>query len=230
MGNIAGSLGSHFTVYANVYEISIDTANNRSLVRMDSYVSCDSTATGVWDLSGPSWSGNTNGNVQGGGFAYDFRGNDNQVYLGTFDTWVYHDGSGNATIGWSISVNMANSPYLTTGSESGSFTCTHIDRYANIDGFNINDVTDEWVEFAWHADNPCDYISWWSVAYDGGGHHDIPASGQGWWTIDLHNLNSGTTYDITVAVRRADSGLWTDSGTQYPTTAIQNNFVKPRVL
>jgi hypothetical protein len=141
---------------------------------------------------------------------------------------VGHDGAGNGTLQMNMSCDIYASP--SSAGNTTTWSLPTIPRYAVIDGFNINQTTDELIEFAWHADRNCDIISWWSGAYDGGGHHDIAAGGQGWWTIDLHNLISGKTFDITTAVRSAASGLWTTSGTLYATTLTQNNFARGRVL
>lgn len=229
MGNFAGSLGGHFTLRASVYEIAVNAAANTSTVRMDLFIDCDSTATNMFDLSGgSSYGANVNGNGAGGNFNYDFRGNRNTILLRTFDTVVGHDGAGNAVIGWSASANMNNSPYATGANISGTLGLTHIDRAASITSFNQN-VSDSTLEFNWTSSDNVDYISWWSVAYDGGGHHDIPSSGTGPFSITLTNLKSETTYDVTVAVRRADSGVWTNSGTATPTTSKQNNYFAMRI-
>jgi hypothetical protein len=160
-----------------------------------------------------------------GGRVYNFVGNyttrDMGITSGSFN--VGHDGAGNFTLGVDGAINVYRTG--TTGG-SASWALPTIPRYAAIDGFNINYTTDASIEFAWHSDSPVDYISWWSTAYDGGGHHDTPASGQGWFVIDLNNLASEKTFDITVAVRRADSGLWTSSGPVNTTTTAQNNFLE----
>lgn len=159
-------------------------------------------------------------------------------YAGNFSTRDMGLASGSFTIGADAAGNsqlqLANSIAVyqegTSAATSGVWDLPQIPRYANIDGWQINNFSDEWIEFAWHADRTCDYISWWSTAYDGGGHHDIPVGDQGWWTIDIHNLKSGTAYDVTVAVRNAASGLWTTSSTLSATTNAQNNFVGRRVI
>lgn len=230
MGNFTGSAGPHYTLRANVYEINVNAGANQSTVRTDLWIDFDGAGGwGTYSLDGTSnYSASTNGNGVGGNFNYDFRGGGGSILLRSWDTTVNHDGAGNATIGWSAHADMTNGGLLGTADISGSFACTHINRTANIDGGpNFNVVTDEWIEFAWHADSSCDYISWWSSAYDGGAHHDIyVGGGQGWWTIDLHNLQSEKQYDLTVAVRRADSGLWTNSGTVFATTHKQTNFMR----
>jgi hypothetical protein len=148
--------------------------------------------------------------------------------IGSGSFTIGHDGAGNATLSLSNGVDFYQEGH--SGS-SGSWALPTINRYANIDGGpNFDDVTDEWIRIAWHADRSVDYITWWSVAYDGGGHHDTPASGQGWFYNDLHNLKSGTQYDFTVGVRNAASGLWTFSGTAHATTLKQNNYIGRRVV
>ena len=124
MGNFAGSLGGHFTLTANVYEISSNIGANNSTVRMDLYLQCDSTGTGLWNTGGTaSYSINVNGNTASGNYNFDFRGNNNTILLRTFDTLVGHDANGNASIGWSASSDMADSPYATTSGISAGFTC-----------------------------------------------------------------------------------------------------------
>jgi hypothetical protein len=141
---------------------------------------------------------------------------------------VGHDANGNLTINIG---DYMNAPVNEATTASINWTLPQIPRYANIDGGpNFDDVTDEWIRVAWHADRSVDYVTWWSNAYDGGAHHDTPASGQGWFYADLHNLKSNTQYDFIVAVRNAASGLWTQSGTAYATTKAQNNIMGKRIL
>lgn len=231
MGAFAGSVGGYFTLHQDVSEIAVNTSANTSTVRCHMYITCSSTGTGVYNLgAGPNWSANVNGNTASGTFTYDERGNANTIDLGTYDTTVGHDANGNATISYSGSADMSDSPYVTTANTSGSLALTHINRYANITSFTFPQTTDEWIEFQWAADQGCDFFTWFSNAYDGGGHHDTPTSGSGPWTIDLHNLKSNATYDITVGVREAASSLWTFSSTQNITTKTQSNYTRGRIL
>lgn len=178
--------------------------------------------------------GYTNSNAgmlwQNTGRVYNYAGNfstrDQLLASGTFN--IGHNSDGTQTLNLSSSIAVYQSG---TSAGSGSWALPTINRYAVIDGGpNINDCTDEWIEFAWHADRSCDYYTWWSNAYDGGTHHDTATGGQGWWTIDLHNLISGKQYDITVGIRNAASGLWTFSSTINTTTKLQNNYVGRRVI
>lgn len=206
---------------------SQNVAGNYSTINWQAYIDffgCDA------ELDNGNVSSNVGTLYSNGGRVYNYAGNfsNHTVTMGSGSFNIGADGSGNTTLSMSGSVVVYSSG---TTSGSGSWSLPNIPRYANIDGGpNINDCTDEWIEFAWHADRNCDYMSWWSTAYDGGGHHDTPTSGQGWWTIDLHNLKSETQYDITVAVRNAASGLWTQSGTIHATTLRQSNFVGKRII
>ena len=228
LGNPVYVSGGYYAQYRTEWQLAgQNVSGNYSTINWQTYVDfygCDAELD----------NGSTNANVgtvwYNGGRVYNYAGNfsNHTVTCASGSFNVGHDGSGNCTLSMSGSISVYGSG---TSSGSGSWGLPQIPRYANIDGFNINYTTDQALEFAWHADRSCDYITWWSSAYDGGGHHDqYVGGGQGWWTIDLSSLRSDTTYDITVAVRNAASGLWTQSGTQYPTTKHQNNYTKGRVL
>jgi hypothetical protein len=198
---------------------------NYSTINWQAYVDfigCDAQL----DNGFVGWNGGTLYDQPGRVYNYAANFSNHTVGMGSGSFNVGHagNGTGSFSIGGDVAVFQSG-----TSSGSGGFGLPTIPRYATINGFNIDWVTDAALRFAWHSDSNVDFISWWSVAYDGGGHHDIPASGQGWFAIELFNLLSEKTYDITVAVRRADSGLWTTSGTQFPTTLKQNNMFPMRV-
>lgn len=147
-----------------------------------------------------------------------------QFGSGSFN--VGHDGAGNAQLQMNAQITADTPPI--SYAPTTTWQLPTIPRYAGITFFN-QQATDEAVNFQWGSTDNVDYASWWSSAYDGGGHHDFAAGGTGPFQISLHNLQSEKAYDITVAVRRADSGLWTTSGTAYPTTLKQSNFITMRV-
>lgn len=223
MGNFAGTLGGHFTLHQDVSEVSVDTNNNQSTVRCHLYITCDSTGTGVFDLTnGANWSTSVNGNNRSGNFTYDERGNSNTIDLVTYDTVVGHDGNGDASIGYSGSANMNNSPYTTTASTGGSLGLTHINRFANINSFTASSITDVGFTISVSTDVTCssfDYsldngANWTNVA----GAFTSKSSGVG------GSLKSGTTYPCLVRVYNQTSGLTTTSGTLNVTTLVQNRF------
>lgn len=226
MGNFAGSAGSHFTLHCDVSETTVDVPNNRSLVHCNVYITCDSTSTGEWNLDGTaSWGANVNGNAPGGNFNFDFRSNANTVNLASFDTWCAHDGSGNATIGYSASANMQNSPSLTTSGVSGSLGLTHINRFSNITSFSASNVTDEGLTLSATCDSAASVINF---SVDNGGSYSGGGSGTS-ASQTFHNLVSGQTYSCYAHTNNSASGLDAYSGNLQETTLPQNNFFTIRV-
>lgn len=227
LGNNVSVSGPYYARLRIEWQLaSQNVGGNYSTINWQAYidfVGCDAQL----DNGHVNWNGGALYN--NGGRVYNYAGNfsNHTVTMGSGSFNIGHDGAGNATLHLDGSIAVYASG---TSSGSGNWGLPQIPRYANITAFNIEQVTDEGIQFAWIADRTCDYVTWWSNAYDGGGHHDMPEGNSGPWRINLHNLRSNTTYDITVAVRNAASGLWTTSGTQYPTTAAQNHFIRRRAI
>ena len=153
-------------------------------------------------------------------FSSNFTTRDLGLASGSFT--IGGNAAGNSQVQFSNSIAVYN--VGTSSATSVVWDLPTIPRYAAITSFTQS-ATDEAITINWNADNLCDYVSWWSTALDGGGHHDINVgSGTGTFSITNRNLKSNTTYDFTVAVRRQDSGLWTTSGTAYPVTLSQNSY------
>jgi hypothetical protein len=223
------SNGSYYTNWHLDLDYNLNSQNasaNTSNISLNLYTYADSGAysqNGLWDpriyLNG--------GQVAGSGVNRSIAGS-GRVNMASWTGDVGHDGNGNLTINIG---DYMNAPINEATTSSINWTLPQIPRYANIDGGpNFDVVTDERVRVAWHADRNCDYTSWWSTAYDGGARHDAPASGQGWFYLDINRLKSNTQYDFVVSVRNAASGLWTNTGTAYTTTHAQNNIMGKRVL
>lgn len=222
-----GSAGGSYSINLQVDLISQDVNANKSTVRVNAWVH-KNAGSGYYN-SGSGGNINVNGNVIGKGFGgYDFRAYSDRYFASNEYYDIYHDANGNANPYFGAYYDLQNGPYLTTASTGFNYNLPQIPRYASITSFNVSS-TDSEVDFNWTSSNNVDYVSWWSVAYDGGGHHDTPASGTGVFSISLPNVKSETQYDVTVAVHRADSGLWTQSGTAYTTTGKQANFFGMRV-
>lgn len=220
-----GGQGSNY-IFTNWQLAGQDTSGNFSSINWQTYFHFNG-ADAQLDNGRTDWNGGalwTSGRDHN--YAGTFTVRDIGLASGSFN--IGHDAGGNATLSLSNSIDV----YQTgTSGSSGSWALPTINRAAVIDGGpNFDNVTDEWIRVAWHADRSVDYISWWSSVYDGGTHHDTPASGQGWFYVDLHSLKSNTQYDFTVAIRNAASGIWTQSSTAYATTKQQNNLVGRRVL
>lgn len=227
LGNIVVPGGSGVRVRIEWQLAGQNIGGNYSTINWQGYVDffgCDAQL----DNGHVNWSGVT-ALYNNGGRVYNYAANfsNHTIGMGSGSFNIGHDGAGNANLFLDGSVAVFQTG---TSAGSGGWGLPTIPRYANITYFNQDIITDERIRFNWGADAGCDYVSWWSGAYDGGGHHDIYVGNTGGnFQIDLTNLKSETTYDITVAVRRADSGLWTNSGTQFPTTARQGNIFPFRV-
>lgn len=225
-GNHVIVTGAHYAALRIEWQLaSQNVGGNFSTINWQAYIDffgCDAQL----DNGHVNW--NSGALYNNGGRVYNYAGNftNHTVTMGTGSFNIGADGVGNTTLLLNGSIDVYASG---TSSGSGSWTLPQIPRYPNITSFTINTITDSLIEFGWSADRLCDYMSWWSVALDGGGHHDTPTSATS-WIIDLNNLISAHTYDITVAVRSAASGLWTTSGTLNPTTNPQNNFIRRRVM
>lgn len=127
---------------------------------------------------------------------------------------VYHESDGTKTIritirGWLYS-------YGTTSEGGENFTLNTIPRYLNeyhnaVSSEGLNSVSIHW----WCNPNT-DYVQYsinggrWIDIYNG-----INAT-DGYY--DIGGLNPGTTYNVRTALRRRDSGLWSNTDYCYPTT------------
>lgn len=226
LGNNVSVSGAHVARIRIEWQLAgQNVGGNYSTINWQGYVDffgCDAQL----DNGHVNWSGVT-ALYNNGGRVYNYAANfsNHTVGMGSGSFNIGHDGAGNASFGLDGSVAVYQSG---TSSGAASWGLPTIPRFASITSFNQN-ATDEGIEFDWTSSDNVDYISWWSGAYDGGGHHDIPAGGTGAFVINLHNLLSEHNYDITVAVRRADSGLWTQSGTANVSTGKQNNIMARRV-
>lgn len=110
-------------------------------------------------------------------------------------------------------VNASFSYY--TGTSSGTITgnaSVYIDlpRYANFTEHYIQSTTINAIFVRWNADASCD-----AVQYSLNGGNWTDASGT---TYAISGLQPNTNYNIKTRIRRADSGLWTESGTLSTTT------------
>lgn len=216
-----GSAGGNYRLTVNVDLLSQDVGSNTSRIRFNAWVT--KLAGSGYYASSSGGNINVNGYNPGRSFgAYDFRRQGTYYFAQNEDYTIGHDNNGNANPYFAAYYDLQNTPGAS--SAGGNYGLPQIPRYASIPYLNVN-VTDQRIDFSWGSSDNVDYTSWWSNAYDGGGHHDTPNGGTGPFNVSLDNLKSNTTYDITVAVRRADSQLWSNSGTAYPTTNNQSSFI-----
>lgn len=134
------------------------------------------------------------------------------------DVTVAHNSDGTKSISYSASIKTGTSAGTVTA--SGSSTLATIPRYANITSFNVWGYSETEIQFGWGADANCDYLQ---TSVNGGAWTDNS-------TGIVGGLSAGTQYSLKIRVRRADSGLWTESSTlntityDYPYANSMPNF------
>ena len=213
MGNMSGSYGEHYTLRLDAYVLSQDTANNRSTIRADLWLDFDGSSyyayTNYTTYGSITINGNTS-NKSVSSINYS-SGVASSVYLGTHDVVVNHNNDG--TCG-AVSVSgywNTDTTRIGEGSTSTSVTPPTIPRYATftehkVDSTGLNSIT-----VRWGADVQCDGLQYklnngnWTGA-------------NGYPTYTISGLSTNTQYSIKTRIRRADSQLWTESGTIYGTT------------
>ena len=146
--------------------------------------------------------------VNGGQQYYDTTGK--QCYDGTLITSgditiASSNSAGDANFGASFSAGVGVTPGTNCSGE-GSWNLDRIPRYANFTEHYVESTGLNSINVYWNADASCDWLQYslnngnWA---DAGGHP----------TYTITGLAPNTTYNIRTRIRRADSGLWTESGT-----------------
>lgn len=136
--------------------------------------------------------------------------NDTVIASGSFTVW--HNSTGDGSFSMSMSANVY---YSNGGNISGSDTCwlDKIPRYLNSiniynNGSSLNSISVKWT---------CDpNRDWTQYSLNGGGWTDAGdsvSSDNRSGTFTIGGLQPNTTYSVKVRLRRADSKLWSESGT-----------------
>lgn len=216
-----GSGGGHYRLHLDSNEISVDTANNRSLVRTTLYMRAIDN-WGAYNFAATPGSINVDGTGVGGSTAYDSRGSLGPWYIvNSYDQWVAHNADGTRSITVSGSHDAQDSPLLTTASVSLTLALTTINRYATITGFSISNITDVGFRITTSTDVTCDLLEY---SLDGGSSWTSVTGTFTSKNVDVTGLKSGTGYTVLVRVRRQDSQLKTTSSSTVATTLNATNF------
>lgn len=141
----------------------------------------------------------------------DFDGSNRTVWASGTTTVTHNSDGTKKGMPFSFSYSQSSSASYTPGnaSKSGTMDLTTIPRYANITQFDLSSTL-EGIQYQWNADAACDAQRY---SLNGGDWVD----GQ-YPTTYINNLSPGTQYSVKIAVRRADSQLWSYSDTKYITT------------
>lgn len=134
--------------------------------------------------------------------------------LASGTTRIYHNADGNKSFDYSFrqefNITWSGSTHIGTYSGSGSGSLDTIPRYADITSFYISSAGLNSLNVTWSANANCD---WLQYSINGGNWVNTGGS-----TFTIGDLNPNTNYSVRIQVRRADSQLWTTSGTIYGTT------------
>ena len=157
---------------------------------------------------------NVNGSTQTTNAPFDMRydANGTERVLASYTVNVPHnsDGSKSITVSGSHATGLSGSGWGTVSIDDTTITLDTIPRYASITSFSVSKRDETSVLFNWAADAGCDW-AWYSV--DGGSN---------WYNLSNSNVVSGlsanTSYAFKLKIRRADSGLTTESGIVWQTT------------
>lgn len=230
---MGGSSGGSFRIRMHLDLVGQEVGNNRSLVRYTAYLDRTSTAGGrIWNLFNNTYgTSNKNGATQSRGpYSYDTTGTGRVItFSGGEDFWVNHDGAGNAGVYGRIDYNPDNSPYFTSGWVDGSMGLPTINRYAAITVLNASSVTDVSFVINVNTDVTCNFLQ--ISLEDGVGWRDVYGSNFTGYSVTVGpggllntQLPSNKLYNFRARVRRADSGLWSESGVASVTTGSQGSM------
>lgn len=159
-----------------------------------------------------NWSVTVNG-TNYSGTNYISINNNTTKTLASGTTRIYHNADGTKSFSYSFSqvFNMNFNGYIGTKSGSGSATLDTIPRYANITKHYIKNTGLNSITVHYEVD-----ANITTVDYSLNNGPWVNTAGLPEYTI--YNLNPNTNYSIKTRIRRADSGLYTESGAITGTT------------
>lgn len=208
---IGGSTNnSNWTYKLIVTENSTNTSNNTSSVTVEVYIGRRASASYMYGANINCTVGVTGCSNQNINYANSGRVNisaNSWLKIGQVTFNVPHNSDGRKDVSISSSFNSNISP--SSGSANGTMTLTAIPRYASI-SHSLNSTGLNNIKINWSSDSNCD-----AIQYSLNGGNWINTGGK---PYNISGLSPNTNYSIRTRVRRADSGLWTESGTISATT------------
>lgn len=216
--NYGGDWGGSYVLHLDVWETSVDTVNNTSVVNANLYMETV-VNRGYYSASGNSASITIDGTTWN--FSGTYTAGTGNHSLGSASKTIAHNSDGTKSISVSGYHNADNAPGLTSASTSQGFTLTTINRYAAITSFTVTNITDVGFTINATTDVTC---SKFEYSLDSGSTYTALGGNFTSKSVPITDKPSGTSYGVRVRVTRADSGLTTTSGVTTVATLVQNNF------
>lgn len=227
--SVQGTVNGTATYYRTGFEWMVENsdedriANNRSLVTIRLWISSTTGVGYSWNLgSNTSWKEHDGGNRANITTQFDFRNisgtgphycglNTNVFPVGSyFSFYVTHNADGSRSLPVSTYLYGGVSAFE-NGSTSTTLTLPAIPRYAAITNFTLNKASAgaglSRLVATWATDTACDYVAY---SLNGGAWTNSGTSGTS-GSFNISGLTPGTTYTLSLAVKRTDSQLYTYS-------------------
>lgn len=213
-GGIGGGYGSLISRVTTNSQNAGAGSHGQSSIRFQTIVQRTGSG-GTLFSGGASWSSNYGGNNRSAGFSYSL-GNNASLVLDDYSQTFNHDANGNLVIGGGASVNMNNSPYMTTGSTGISYNPGRLARAptnSTPTSSNISVVTARITASVSSWGNGSAHSTPYNIRYRKQGDATWIERGWGAANWDLTGLIPGTAYEFQTRARNnnGDTSAYTSS-------------------
>jgi hypothetical protein len=222
-----GQYGGQYRLRVNVDVIAQEVGNNRSLIRYNAWMEqIGSSAYSVYNNNGINAHTNINGYNPARGGTLSLNGPGQRRYIAqNEDYWIGHDANGDANpyFGADFDTGVGSVGYAATG---GNFWMPHIDRTLDIPSWSLTGATEKSFTANISTDATADLVDYslnggsWTRGYTGN-YTNV--------SFGIGGLLPNTTYSLKLRARKADSGLYTETGLKSITTLPVNitGFTNP---
>lgn len=228
---MGGTLGGQHRIRQQIDVVGQEIGNNRTLIQYSAWLERVISGSRVWNYDPTPGVTNINGYAPGRAInGYDSRSAGQRWYMAQNEQyWIGHDGNGDANPYFRADYDARNPNYLTSGWCAGNVWMPHINRFTNITRFDTSNVSDVGFTINAGVDSMANFLRY--SLEDGVGWRDQFGGNFYNYSFALGgNFPSNKAYNLRISVRRADSGLWTDSGVIGVITKGQSGFVNPMGL